>query len=111
MTETLAHGYLSESTQRELSSEYQHEKGLYGFQEALHLCALDESSLSIGRVEIFLHVSAHSHTLGANILKSYSLDGSHRVLSDEYPYARVSVIFHDFAAFYIGQISHQQQKG
>ena len=26
MTETLEHGYLSESTQQELSSEYQHEK-------------------------------------------------------------------------------------
>ena len=26
MTETLAHGYLSESAQRELSNEYQHDR-------------------------------------------------------------------------------------
>ena len=26
MTETLAHGYLSESTQQELSNEYQHDR-------------------------------------------------------------------------------------
>ena len=34
-----------------------------------------------------------------------------RVLSDEYPSARVSVVFKVFASFYIGQISHQQPKG
>ena len=27
MTETLAHGYSSESTQQELSNEYQHDRG------------------------------------------------------------------------------------
>ena len=42
MTETLAHGYLSENAQQELSNEYQ--------QKSLHSCALDENSLSIGRV-------------------------------------------------------------
>ena len=31
-------------------------------------------------------------------------------ISDEYPYARVSVIFQVFASFCIGQISHQQHK-
>ena len=34
MTETLAYGYSSESTQRELSNEYQHEKGLYVLQQS-----------------------------------------------------------------------------
>ena len=41
----------------------------------------------------------------------YSLDSSHRVLSDEYPYARVSVIFQVFASFCIAQIRHHQHKG
>ena len=51
MTETLAHGYLPESTLRELSNEYQHNRvSKDGFQKSLHPCALDESSLSIGRV-------------------------------------------------------------
>ena len=47
MTETLAYGYSSESTQLELSNDYP--QGLDGFQKSLHPCALDESSLSIGR--------------------------------------------------------------
>ena len=50
MIETLAHGYSSESTQRELSNEYQHGRDLDGFQKSLHHSALDKSSLSIGRV-------------------------------------------------------------
>ena len=40
----------------------------------------------------------------------YSLDYCW-VLSYEYPYARVSVIFRGFALFYIGQISPQLHKG
>ena len=43
--ETLAHRYSSESTQQELSNEYQYDR-VY-----LHPCYLDESSLNIGRVE------------------------------------------------------------
>ena len=31
-----------------------------------------------------------------------------QVLSDKYPYARLSIIFRVFASFCIGQISHQQ---
>ena len=45
MTETLAHGY---------SSEYPRiptQQGLDVFQKSLRPCALDNSSLSIGRVE------------------------------------------------------------
>ena len=41
----------------------------------------------------------------------YSLDSSHWVLSHEYPFTRVSVIFRYFASFCIGQISHQGRKG
>ena len=41
----------------------------------------------------------------------YSLDSSRWVLSDEYPYARVSVIFQVFASFCIGQIIYKQHKG
>ena len=47
MTETLAYGYSSESTQRELSNEYQ-------FDRVLRPCALNESSPSIGRVKCTL---------------------------------------------------------
>ena len=51
MTETLAHGYLSGSTQRELFNGCQHKQGLDGFQKSLRPCALDNRSLSIGRVK------------------------------------------------------------
>ena len=56
MTETLAQGYSSESTQRELSCEYQHDRVLDFFQKkTLRSCALDISkSLSIGRVNHFM---------------------------------------------------------
>ena len=50
MAETLAHGYASDSTQGELSNEYQHDRGLDGSQKSLHPCALDKKSLSIGGV-------------------------------------------------------------
>ena len=44
MTETLANGYSSESTRRELLNEYQHDRVcLDGLQKSLHPCALDES--------------------------------------------------------------------
>ena len=48
MIETLAHGYSSESAQRELSNGYQHDRVWLVFKFLLP-CALDESSLSIGR--------------------------------------------------------------
>ena len=50
MTETLAYGYSSESTQVELSNEYQHDMVKMVFK-SLRPCALDESSLSIRRVK------------------------------------------------------------
>ena len=51
MTETLANGYSSECSQRELSNEYKHAwQGLDNFQKYLCPNALDESSLSSIRV-------------------------------------------------------------
>ena len=49
MNENLANWYSYESTQRELSNEYQHD--IDAFQKTLCPCALEESSLSIGRVK------------------------------------------------------------
>ena len=46
-----------------------------------------------------------------NLSNWYSLDSSHCVLSDEYPFTRVSVILRVFASFCNGQISHHQHKG
>ena len=50
-TETLAHGYSSKISQRELSNEIPTKQGLDGFQKSLHSCALDVSSFSIRRVK------------------------------------------------------------
>ena len=58
MIETLAHGYLSDSTQREISNGYTH-AGLDGFQNYFHPGLLGESSLSTGKVNMAL---THSHS-------------------------------------------------
>ena len=50
MTETLAHEYSSESTQQEISNEYQHDT-VKKFFKNLCTCASDESTLSIGKVK------------------------------------------------------------
>ena len=52
MTETVAYGYSSESTQRGLSNKYQHYRVYMVIKKSLRPCALDESSLSFGRVKI-----------------------------------------------------------
>ena len=49
MTETLTHGYSSESIQQELSNEYQHES--LCFHKSLRPSALDVGFLSIGSVK------------------------------------------------------------
>ena len=54
MTETLAHGYSSQSTWHELSNEYPHDSVSMVFKNLFRLCALDKSSLSIRRVELLL---------------------------------------------------------
>ena len=53
MIKTLAYGYSSESTQRVLSNEYQHDRvSKDGFQKSLRACDLDVSRLSNGRVKM-----------------------------------------------------------
>ena len=44
--------YSSESIQLKLSDDYQHDRVYMVLQKTLHPCALDESSLSIGRVKL-----------------------------------------------------------
>ena len=50
MSKTQVHGYSSESAQRELSNEYQYDRFQMLFSIFFCFCALDKSSLSIGRV-------------------------------------------------------------
>ena len=61
-----------------------------------------------------LSSKAHEHKDVWKPSKPYCVGihwSSRWVLSDEYPFARVSIIFRIFASFHIGQISHQQHKG
>ena len=51
MTEALARGCSSDSTQREPSNEFQHDRISMVFRNLCVLCAFDESSLSIGSVK------------------------------------------------------------
>ena len=53
MTETLVHGYSSESIWQKLSNEYQHDWFKW-FSDYFLLCSVNESSLSIGRVNKLL---------------------------------------------------------
>ena len=67
MTETLAYRYSSESTRKELSNEYQHDRpGLNGFQKSLSPCTLDESNLSIRRVNavVIFHEKKSNESTG-----------------------------------------------
>ena len=50
MTETLVHEGSSDSTQRELSNEYQHARVWMVFKKSLGSCASEESNHSIGIV-------------------------------------------------------------
>ena len=52
MNKTLVNRYSYESTQRELSNEYQNDTGFDVYQKSLRSCALEESSFSIGKVKI-----------------------------------------------------------
>ena len=47
MTETLAHEYSAESTQRELSNEYQHDRVQNVFKIICILVGLEERSLNV----------------------------------------------------------------
>ena len=66
MFETLSHGYSSQSTQRELINECQHDR-VKGFKNVCILVIwtlecedLEESSLSIGRVRLIMSMIAQS---------------------------------------------------
>ena len=67
MFETLSHGYSSQSTQRELINECQHDRVKKVFKNVCILVIwtlecedLDESSLSIGRVRLIMSMIAQS---------------------------------------------------
>ena len=51
MTKTLEHGYLSDSTQQELSNEYKHDRFWMVSKKSLNPCTLYESNLGIERVK------------------------------------------------------------
>ena len=55
MTETLACGYSFESTQLELSNEYQHDRVPMVFIILLCPHAMDAKSFSIGRVKLKIY--------------------------------------------------------
>ena len=115
MVETLEYGYSSESTQRELSNEYQHDKVQMVFKNLCVLVlwikvasameGLKWSERALQGVYDWLNPSTAVATFVQCIKKQkiiktiltlsmwYSLDSSHWVLSDEYPFAMVSVIF------------------
>ena len=59
MSETLANGYSSKSSQKELSNEFLHDR-VKMFFNFLRSCALDESSLGIGRVNYLFVVTMGS---------------------------------------------------
>ena len=46
----MAHGYLSESAQRKLSNEHQHDRVQMVFEKNLHPCSLDEKIASVSEV-------------------------------------------------------------
>ena len=67
MTETLAYGYSSESTQQALSNEYQHDRVQMVFKKTLHPCDSDKSRLNIGKVK---------HEWVKNIFQSFNHSSS-----------------------------------
>ena len=58
MTETLAHGYSSESTQPGLSNKCQQDTFIWFSKKSSHPCALDERSFIIGRVKVLIDKTA-----------------------------------------------------
>ena len=97
MTETLAHGGSSESTPQELSNEYQYDGVKMVFTNLCILVLWTEVAIALE---------------GLTLSCWYSLGSPHRVLSGEYPHARISVLYQDFCIYIcFGQFSHQQHKG
>ena len=71
MSETLTYGYTSESTQREPSDEYQHDRFLEDFQESLLSCAFNENCISIGRV---MNIRCHNNDLCKGVCMKCHID-------------------------------------
>ena len=63
MTETLVNGYLSESTQYELSNEYQHDRVWMDFNNLCVLVLFNERGLSIGRVNPYFPVATNHSSI------------------------------------------------
>ena len=63
MTETLAHGYSSESICRELSNEYQHDRVQMVFKNLCVLGHKDERRLSTGSVKMTIRQVAFTSDL------------------------------------------------
>ena len=62
ITQTLAHGYSSESIRQELSNEYQHDRIWKIFSKNLFCpCALDKSSLCVEWVNPWNATHAYMH--------------------------------------------------
>ena len=63
MTETLAHGYSSESTQRELSNEYQHDRVLIVFKKICVLVLLTKLASALEGLSSTGYSSKNSSSL------------------------------------------------
>ena len=93
MTETRAYGYSSESTQGELSNIYHYV--LNGFKKSLHPCTLDESSLSIGRVNPFAgefgqyDMLTKRGEINKSLAHGYPFESTQQELSNENQHDRV----------------------
>ena len=83
----MANGYSCDSTQRELSNEYQHNRVKMIFIVFKKNCAFDESSLSIGRVKP-ADMAQQSNVLSTDCIHwaeftvKISLEACHRVIGD-----------------------------
>ena len=90
MTETLSNGYSFESTQSEVSNEYQ----FMVFNDLCILSALDESSLSIGRVIVPLarRESQMQSEVIAQIMVKICLPGPGRLNGNELKLFIIAII-------------------
>ena len=67
MTETLANGYSYESTQRELSNEYQHDRVMMVFKNICVFALWTKVASALEGLTVFLRISAHAgNTLGSS---------------------------------------------
>ena len=110
MTETLANGYSSESTQQELSNEYQHDRVQMFFKNlCIPVLWMKVASAFEGLTHPMLRLTFRPKHNDTKIFEKhhktlsccYSLDSSRWVLSGEYPcmcqgLSHFSTFLHDF---------------